>query len=110
MVAQKIRDFAAKRTNNIEVQDEIVKELTEMVGEIVSYCTSGSACRSFRSVGDVEIFLVPASGLLSVRVNIKGIEKNWKCFKREFTAEMAEAQFLALFECHIGVFHGRYCS
>ena len=98
MVAQKIREFATKHTSNIEVQGEIVKELTEMVGEIVSYCTSGSACRSFRSVGDIEIFLVPASGLLSVRVNIKGIEKNWKCFEREFTAEMAKAQFLELID------------
>ena len=98
MVAQKIKEFAAKHTNNIEAADGIEKELTEMFNEIVSCCISGGACRSFRSVDDIEIFLVPASGLLSVRVNIKGIEKNWKCFEHEFTAEMAKERFLELMD------------
>lgn len=98
MVSHKIKEFATKHTNNIDVQDEIVKELTEMVGEIVSYCTSCRTCKPFRSVGDVEIFLVPASGLLSVRVNVKGREKKHLCFEREFSEDEAKSQFLKLID------------
>lgn len=98
MVAQKIRDFADKRTNNIEVADEIEKELAEMFNEIVSYCISGGAFKPFRSVGDVEFFLVPASGCLSIRVNVNGCEKKHLCFEREFSEDKAKSQFLKLLD------------